>query len=288
MDFNIRLTTVLCISFLILIVFQLFVKNLRRFLVKKSKSKKQISNAKILTRMVSFILWIMVAFLAFFTYFRSWTGLGVFAGLITAGLGFALQKPISGIAAWLMIVIQRPFSVGDRIIIGNVRGDVYDVTLTHIYLDEVGENIAKGEVTGRNVMVPNYMFFEQNIINYTLTNEFALSSLDVSVTYESDLKKAINLIEESANYVIGNNFEKNKEAPYTRINFADSSIVVTLRFLAPARKAEEMKSKITIEIYDRVKKEKNIEFAYPHTELVFKDKKIQKRKKIEYGILRLC
>jgi small-conductance mechanosensitive channel len=272
-----RLTIILLVAVSIFIVFQFSVKSLRRLLIKKAKSKKQISNIKILTRMVSVILFLFVILLAFFAYFRSWTGIGIFAGLITAGLSFALQRPISSVAAWLLIVIQRPFIVGDRIIIGNVRGDVYDITLTHIYLDEVGENIAKGEVTGRNIMVPNYMFFEQNIINYTLTHEFVLASLDVSITYESNLKKAIKLVESIANEVIEKYSEKYKEAPYTRIGMADSSMNITLRFFVPARKMGEVKSLIITEIYERIKKEKDIEFAYPHTELVFKDKNFTKK-----------
>ncbi len=37
-----------------------------------------------------------------------------------------------------MVIIKRPFEIGDRIIIGDVRGDVIDLTLTHIYISEIG------------------------------------------------------------------------------------------------------------------------------------------------------
>jgi small-conductance mechanosensitive channel len=251
-------------------------KKLKKHLLGKAKTKKQISNIKVLTRIISVFLFLLLVLLASFAYIRSWTSLGIFAGLITAGLSFALQRPIAGVAAWLMITIQRPFRVGDRIIIGNVRGDVYDITLTHIYLDEVGENVAKGEVTGRNIMVPNYLFFEQNIINYTLIHDFVLTSLDVSVTYESDLNEAIEIIENTAEKHLAKLSEKHKEEPYTRVSMADSAMIVSLRFYAPAKKMNEIKSDITKEIYELIKSNKKVELAYPHTEIVFKDKKMFK------------
>lgn len=172
-----------------------------------------------------------------------------------------------------MMTIKRPFSIGDRIIIGDVRGDVYDITLTHIYPDEVGAGVSSGEVTGRNIMVPNYLFFENNITNYTLTHDFVLSSMDISITYESDLDRAIEIIEGVAVKQIAELKEKHKEAPYTRISMADSSMIVSLKFYVPVKQLMELKSKITKEVYDLIKKEKNVEIAYPHTTVIFKDKK---------------
>lgn len=276
MEVNFRFAVILAVALLLFIIFQLSLKKLKKHLLSKAKNKRQISNIKVLTRIISVSLFLLIILSASLAYIRSWTSLGIFAGLITAGLSFALQRPIAGVAAWLMIIIQRPFRVGDRIIIGNVRGDVYDITLTHIYLDEVGENTAKGDVTGRNIMVPNYLFFEQNVINYTLVHEFVLTSLDVGVTFESDLDKAREIIEKVAKKHLGKLSERHKEEPYTRISMSDSSMIIGLRFYAPAKKMNEIKSEITKEIYDLIKAEKDIHFAYPHTEIVFKDRKMFK------------
>ncbi|MBI4449050.1 mechanosensitive ion channel [Candidatus Woesearchaeota archaeon] len=51
----------------------------------------------------------------FFTYTESFTALGVSAGIIGAILGWALQKPIEGMAAFFLIVTRKPFRVGDRV-----------------------------------------------------------------------------------------------------------------------------------------------------------------------------
>jgi len=277
MEIDYKLITTLLIFLVAIVIFEIALKKSKIALLKKAKNKKQISNIKFFTRGASMLFFIFIFFFVFFSYFQSWTGVGIFAGLITAGLGFALQRPITGVAAWLMMTVKRPFSIGDRIIIGDVRGDVYDITLTHIYLDEVGAGVASGEVTGRNIMVPNYLFFENNITNYTLTHDFVLSSLDVSITYESDLNKAIEIIEKVANKHISELKDKHKEAPYTRIGMAASSMIVSLKFYAPARQLMELKSKVTKEIYDLIKKEKTVEIAYPHTEIVFKEDKNSKK-----------
>ena len=61
--------------------------------------------------------------------------LGLSAAFLGMMLGWSLQAPVTGIAAWLMIVLKRPFKIGDRIIIGGIIGDVMDVTLTHVILN---------------------------------------------------------------------------------------------------------------------------------------------------------
>ena len=125
----------IAIVFLLLINF--LTKKIKKSLLEKAKSKSQISNIKILTRIIEITLSVIIIAFVFFSYIGSWTGLGIVAGLLTAALGFALQKPITGVAAWIMIIVKRPFQIGDRIKIGEIKGDVYDISPTHIYIDEV-------------------------------------------------------------------------------------------------------------------------------------------------------
>ncbi len=112
----------------------------------------------------------------------SWTALGLGVGLLSVAIGWALQRPITGMAAWFMIVVKRPFEIGDRVTIGAVKGDVVDITLTHIYINEIGGLVPSEENSGRTIMIPNSVLFEQNIINYTLQNEFVLDQVVTMVT----------------------------------------------------------------------------------------------------------
>ena len=152
---NFRIFTSLLIAILLIVIFNFIVKIIKRRLLRKATSKSQKSNIKIFARILSVIFIVVALLVTFFSYFSSWTGLGIFAGLATAGLGFALQRPITGIAAWIMIIVKRPFRIGDRICIGDVKGEIYDITLTHVYLDEMGGMFDSSMYSGRNIMIPS-------------------------------------------------------------------------------------------------------------------------------------
>lgn len=97
---------------------------------------------------------------------------------------------ISSVFAWLIIISRRPFKIGDRVIISGVKGDVINITLTHIFLDEVSGTIDEEEESGRTVMLSASIIFEQEIINYTEKDSYILDEVIITITYESDLDKA--------------------------------------------------------------------------------------------------
>jgi small-conductance mechanosensitive channel len=192
--------------------------------------------------------------------------------LLSAAIGFALQQPITGVAAWIMIVTKRPFDIGDRIIIGDVKGDVVDFNLTHVHVMEIGGLISDEENSGRIIMVPNWMLFEKNIINYTSNNDFVLHSVTVNVTYESNLDRAIEIADFSARKFLAGTISTSPGVPKVRVDFQASGIDVQVKYFSPARQLHEYSSKITKEIFDRVNDADDVEIAYPHTEVVFRKK----------------
>ncbi len=243
---------------------------IKRRWLEKAKSKKQISNIKIATRVLNYAAMACIIIFAIFSYAGSWSGLGLTVGLLSAALGWALQKPITGIAAWFMVVIKRPFEIGDRIVIGSIKGDVTDITLSHIYLKEIGGLIASEENSGRIILVPNSILFEQNIINYTAHDEYVLDQVVAGVTYESNLDRAIEICLQAAKKHTHAFSSHVKVQPYVRTYFLPSSIGVHVRYFAPATQLQEVSSDITKEIYEQIRKRKDVEIAYPHTEVVFK------------------
>ena len=93
--------------FCVWILFGIAHKILRKRLLKKAKTKKQIATIKIFSRIIYIVFVIVLIVSTFLAYVGSWTGLGMFAGLFTAGMGFALQKPITGLAAWIMVITKN-------------------------------------------------------------------------------------------------------------------------------------------------------------------------------------
>jgi small-conductance mechanosensitive channel len=270
---------VLIIVGLLIFGFSFVVKKVKQRLLAKTNSKIHRSNIKILARILNVSFVVLVVLFAFLSYLKSWAGIGVFLGLLTAALGFALQKPITGIAAWIMVIFKRPFNVGDRVTIGKVKGDVYDITLSHVYIDEVGGTVESEQHSGRNVMVPNHLLFEETIINHTLLNELVLNEVVFSVTYESNLDKAMNIAHECANKLTEKYASSINKDTKVRISLGDSGVVIRVLFHVPVQQLSKIKSDITKSIYDKIMKDKEVDFAYPHTTFISKDKKTNFGKK---------
>jgi len=258
-------TIVVVIAFLV--VYNLAISLVKKALLIRAKKKKQISNIEIFSRIAQYAGLAVVVLFAILSYAGSWTGLGVAAGLMTAALGWALQRPITGVAGWIMIVLKRPFDIGDRIIVAGVRGDVSDIGLTHIYLKEVGGISNSEENSGRIIMIPNSILFEQVITNYTMEDDFILDEVIVSVTYNSDLNKAIKIGEDSVRKVLRDYNEEKNINPYVRTYFHASGVNLHVRYHASAKERQKISSEITQEIFKLFKKEKNVNFAYPHVEV---------------------
>jgi len=268
--FPILVTIVVILA--IYVVFNFLLGLVKKSLLRLAKTKKQISNVEIFATTIRYIFLFFLLLIAIFYYSGDWTGLGLALGLFSAAIGFALQKPISGVAAWIMLVTRRPFEIGDRIIIGEVKGDVKDISLTHIALRELGGLVQTEENSGRTILIPNNMLFEQNIVNYTQRDEFVLAQVFFTVTYESDLDKAAKIAVQSAKKQLAEIIETTKKEPYTRLHFQPNGVDISLRFFIPAKKMTEFTSKVTREVFKRIGKEKSVRFAYQHTEVLLNRK----------------
>ncbi len=262
----------LIIALILLIAFNILVSLIHKGLLKRAQRKKTISNITIFTRIIRYTGVTIILFIAFFSYVESWTGLGIAAGLFSAALGWSLQRPITGMAAWVMIVVKRPFQIGDRIIVAGVIGEVVDISLTHIYLNEIGGIAYSEEASGRVVMIPNSIMFEQNIINYTHVSDFTLDEIVFSITHDSNLDSAIELCVEAAKEIVKDYGSPEDRIPYVRTYFQPSGFNIHVRFFSPPKKRQEVSSLITQEINRQIKLRKDIKFAYPHTEVFVRRK----------------
>jgi len=268
---------ILSIAIIILIViFNIVFARIKKKMLQRAKTKVQVSNIKIFSRILNISVILIIVMLGFLSYIKSWTGIGVALGLITAALGFALQKPITGVAAWLMVIFKRPFNVGDRITIAGFKGDVYDISLTHLYLDEIGTLADSEQHSGRNIMIPNYLLFEQTIINHTLLNDYVLNEITIAITYESNLDKAMEIVRKCADQLTKEYSSAMKSEAKVRLSLGESSVNLKLIYYAPVQKMSQIKTEIIKNIYHKIQKDTEVFFAYPHTEIVYKDKAEEK------------
>jgi len=251
----------------IILVYILVNTFLKRALIKKVRTKRMKHNIIVFASLISYLFVFLSVIFLIISVTGSGVSLGVAAGLLTAGLGWALQRPITGVAAWIMIITSKPFAVGDRIIVGGVKGDVNNITLTHIHLKEFGGTIGGEETSGRIIFVPNSILFEQNIINYTSQNNYILDEVIFTITHASDIDKANEIAKKTAEKITQDITEHVHQKPFTRCNFQPSGVDVRVRYYTVAEDRQEISSKITEEISKKINKETKVKFAYPHAEV---------------------
>src|SRR5579884_3189065 len=110
-------------------------------------------------------------------WFDSPARLASVLGLIGAGIAFALQRVITAVAGYFVILRGKTFNVGDRIQMGGVRGDVIGLTFMQTRMMEMGESprekdddkswVRSRQFTGRIVTVTNDKVFDCPVYNYT-------------------------------------------------------------------------------------------------------------------------
>ena len=195
--------------------------------------------------------------------------LGISAGFLGMIVGWSLQQPVTGIAAWLMLILKRPFRIGQRVIIAGIKGDVVDITLTHVILDQVGGTIVGEERSGRSILIPNAILFTQTITNYTFEVEYILSEVPVRITFESDWEEAEKILVGASKQVTAGTIEITGEEPYIRAELFDAGVLMRLRYrTTPEDYAKDVNDIVKI-IYKEFSENDKVEFCYPHSEVLY-------------------
>ncbi|MFH0924467.1 MAG: mechanosensitive ion channel family protein [bacterium] len=218
------------------------------------------------------ILWkFVIAVLVMIAMSGSLRILGLTAGFFGMMLGWSLQQPVTGIAAWLMIILKKPFRIGDRVIIDKITGDVISITLTHVILNQVGGSISGEERSGRTILIPNAILFQNTIINYTLEQKFMLDEVPVRLTFDSDWELAKQIMLKAAEEATKEIIKESGQMPFIRAEFIDWGILVRLRFNTIPVDRQEITTKIVeILIKEFYKAYPVIRFAIPATSIRYR------------------
>ncbi|RMG30522.1 MAG: hypothetical protein D6721_03575, partial [Gammaproteobacteria bacterium] len=108
--------------------------------------------------------------------------------------------------------------------------------------------------------------------NYTFQTNFILDEVPVLVTYESDIEEATQLLIEAARAHANIAIKETGEEPYVRAELADSGIRLRLRYQTLATDRQRISSAIVFEIVKKFDRSDKVEFAYPHTEVIYRPK----------------
>jgi small-conductance mechanosensitive channel len=113
----------------------------------------------------------------------------VAAGFASIVVGLAAQSSLSNIFAGMVLAFSQPFKIGDAVLFSNEWAWVEDMRLNFTVL-RTWDN--------RRLVVPNQMFLGAPLINYDLNDSSKLCIVFVTISYESDVDKAIEIMKEAA------------------------------------------------------------------------------------------
>ena len=243
-------------------------------LMKKSLEQKAFYQENVTTFMgIWNKLWkFVIAVLVLIALSGSFRVLGLTAGFLGMMLGWSLQQPVTGIAAWLMIVLKKPFKVNDRVVIAGMTGDVTSITLTHVILNQVGGSIAGEERSGRGILIPNAILFQNVIINYTLDQQYMLDEVPVRLTFDSDWELAKEIMVSVAKNTTKEIIAVTKEEPFIRAEFLDWGILVRLRYHTIPARRQEISTAIIEELLRKFKEQyPKVRFAIPSSYVHYRE-----------------
>jgi len=220
-----------------------------------------------------FVIWVA------FIWANRIENLGVFLGILGAGVALSLQETLLCIAGWMLAIVYKPFDIGDRIEVNGLVGDVIDIRVFQTSVLEVGNWVHGDQSTGRIISVPNSTFFRHSCRNYTKGFPFIWNEIRVTVTFESDYRRAKELMLQQAEQETDRiekevstqiqSMQRQYAIHYTHLTpiiyteIAECGVALTLRYLVPVRKRRASVNEISERILDAFAGEPRVDLAYP-------------------------
>lgn len=173
------------------------------------------------------------------------------AGIITVAIGFAAQTSLSNLISGLFLLGERPFEVGDLIVVGTTRGVVLSIDLLSVKLRTL-DNLF--------VRMPNETLIKAEVTNVT---RFPIRRMDINigVAYKEDVASVVRVLKE---IVDANPNSLNEPEPLILFkDFGTSSLDFLVGIWFEKTQFLALKNNIMREIKERFDAE-GIEIAFPH------------------------
>ena len=185
------------------------------------------------------------------------TSLAFLGGAIGIGVGVGLQPIVNNFVSGLILLVERPIKVGDRIEIEKLAGDVVKIAARSTWV-RTNDNVV--------IIVPNSEFTSQRVTNWTANDRRVRISLPVGTSYSSNPETVKRLLLQ----VAGAHPDVLAEPPADVIftAFGDSSLDFELRVwtMSQTRTPQILKSDLYFSIFSLFKQEE-IEIPFPQRDL---------------------
>ncbi len=231
-----------------------------------------------LKKFITFLSYVVVAFLLTLIFSDRLGGLTVAMGVAGAGIAFALQEVIASFAGWFAITFAGFYKPGDRVQLGGIKGDVIDVSFLRTTIMEIGEWVKGDLYSGRVVLIANSFVFKEPVFNYSGDFPFLWDEIIIPVKYGGDHRLARKILNDVANELVGEYATKAIESwnemvkkylledagvePIVTLVTNDNWMEFTVRYVVSFKKRRGTKDALFTRILDEFEKtDRKVEFA---------------------------
>ena len=188
------------------------------------------------------------------------TAFAVFSGAVGLGIGFGLQKVFSNLISGVILLMDRSVKPGDVVAIGDTYGWIN--ALSARYVSVITRD-------GTEHLIPNEELISQRVENWSYSHRLVRQRLPIGVSYNTDVRKAMELAVEAAGEV--ERVLKDPAPVCHLLGFGDNGIDLELRVWIndPQNGLTNVKGEILLGIWDRFG-EQNIEFPFPQRDIHLK------------------
>ncbi|XUY25568.1 mechanosensitive ion channel family protein [Agrobacterium sp. rho-8.1] len=173
------------------------------------------------------------------------SSLALVASALSVGIGFGLQNIVSNFVSGLILLVERPFKVGDWVVTGTVEGTVKRLSVRATEIETF---------RGQSIIVPNSEFINSSVGNWTHRNRIQRGEIPVSVSYDTDPQRVMDILLELVKKQTP--VLRNPEPHVEFLRFGEFSLDFELRFhLSDLNHGLTVKNNLRMEILKRFHQE---------------------------------
>jgi small-conductance mechanosensitive channel len=187
------------------------------------------------------------------------SSLALVAGALSLGIGFGLQNIVSNFVSGLILLVERPFKVGDWVSTSSTEGFVKRISVRATEIETF---------TRQSIIVPNSELINSPVGNWTHRNKLGRVDVPIGVSYDSDPRRLVEILTEIAR---GHELVLRNPEPVVHFSgFGESSLDFVLKcHVADVLDGITVRTELSIRVLERLRKE-NIEIPFPQRDLNIK------------------
>ncbi|MGE5811175.1 MAG: mechanosensitive ion channel family protein [Ignavibacteria bacterium] len=232
---------------------------IRRWVIYKllSKSKTDLGVRIAVGTIIRYIILVIGFVIALQTVGIDLSTLTILAGALGVGIGFGLQNITNNFVSGIIILFERPIKVGDRIEVGEIRGDVVRISMRSTEV-VTNDNIS--------IIVPNSEFISSTVINWSHIDRNVRLNFPIGVSYKSDPEQVRKTLLQVADENPG--VLKEPKSDVLIDEFGENSIYFNLRVWTREyiNRPGVLKSQLYYEILKKFR-QNNIEIPFPQRDI---------------------